>query len=228
MTEISKLLNTFVFIMISGILFQSCQKKLVEDESIVPDWNIQGGWVQRGICPYFSSSYVQGEIIYSADGTFSQTIDSFTDSNCFNKAFTQRITGNYVTSENNSISDPRYGYVNIDSTLGTYEVTPASTTVANSFNTSNFCGFSDWAMNIAKSIVGRACGTATMPSVGAIEYSVLRKNFTDFTVSIPGFTDQNFYNGDMMLGTSSPGFEGTTPSTRHEVTNGNISFIRQF
>ncbi len=182
--------------------------KKIEDGS-ASDNILIGTWSLREVCKYSSASgYVKMDQVYT-NSTFDQTATIYSDSVCTVPLVAINLTGTYFTSNYKSTTAEEG--MDIDSTLSGYLATAKSSTLVSTYNTNSYCGFSDWQINVAKSLLGRTCDGSVMPSAGTIEYSFYRKS----KISIMG---QQI--GDLLFGTDDASHNGTSPSQRYVVLDG--------
>ncbi|WP_413558324.1 hypothetical protein [Bdellovibrio sp. HCB209] len=64
-------------------------------------------------------------------------------------------------------------YQMIDMTVLKVQMTAMTESVAEKFNQTNYCGFTDWSVGQSKDVSGVKCGAVAMSSVGSMVYSVL-------------------------------------------------------
>ncbi len=195
------------------VLITSCQVK-TNSSSETSVGSLFGQWGPRNNCVYVgSSTYMKETLTFNRDLTFINTYESFKDSGCyFSPVVTQKIYGTFnVVPTNSSETNGT-----MDSVIQTWVIVPTSSAAASSYNSLNYCGFNNWALNVEKNVTGLNCGTTTMPSAGTTEYSVYKVE----TSYIPGFAPyfDAVFPGDLSFGTKgSTTNDGTTPEKRHTV-----------
>ncbi len=217
------------------ILFSLGCQKAAQDEAVLPeaDWTITGAWKTRENCVFMGTNiYISAIFSYNDDGTYTQKSDVYTDTKCTKYSYKKDISGTFSTSQSSKSGDTISGYINIDSTLATYEITPGSVQASAQLNNANFCGFNNWSNGVKRSVVGRTCSSVVIPSIGAIEFSIFQKYFQDYSVIYPPDMllkppDEYYYRGDLMLGTWSNDKDGKSKNGRHDTIQGNLAFLRQ-
>jgi len=82
--------------------------------------------------------------------------------------------------------------------------------MVSSFNSRSYCGYTDWTVNVAKDVTGKACDGDTMASAGTTIYDI----FTIYDYSISGdFTDGHEI-GDLNFGETDGVLNGSSPDKR--------------
>lgn len=61
------------------------------------------------------------------------------------------MIGSFV-ADDSAVADPA-GARSVDLTASTMELTPASSTLANQYNSISFCAYTDWTVGVAKSML---------------------------------------------------------------------------
>jgi hypothetical protein len=97
------------------------------------------------------------------------------------------------------------------------QYTPLSVAEVNGLNTATECGYSDWALGVAKDLAGRTCGSITFPSAGAVQYDIY--NIAQFDLPFTGEVA-----GELKFGSSSGGMDGTTPAKRPTALDGSMVY----
>ena len=210
--------KTVFIILISALVsILSCKKK-IEDSST--DTVLTGHWNLKTTCQSIIGGYVQMSYVYT-DFDLTQSASVYSDSSCSVSLFDIQITAQYQLS-NLVASDFFYDKWDLYSVLSSYSIEPKSSSQVTSYNTSNYCGFSNWSLNVAKNINGLNCGGAVIPSVGDVEYSfvVFVKMF------IPGGPFSSRYPGDMYFGSGDSTHDGKSPEQRHNVHNLTYIFVK--
>lgn len=195
----------FLLLTLIVLVIFSCKPKV--DEALTAS-SLIGTWNKKTACIYVATgSYAKTKFVFT-ETAFEQTISGYSDSACSVPTFTNFGAGNYVTS--NLTSDLFDDRMDLNLTWMSMQVIPNSSAVVAAYNTAVLCGYSDWQLNIAKSIMGRVCGTTTIPNSGIVEYSF----YTISKVSSTGpITPADV--GDLNFGTSSSGRDGTSVDQRY-------------
>lgn len=195
----------------------SCQKK-IELASEAPA-GLSGSWNLKESCKKISSSYVKMKQNFTQT-TFDQTANVFTDSSCLVPSVTLALSGNYAISNVTVSISEEHG--NLDSTLLSYLLTPNSSSMVSSYNSTVYCGFTNWQLGVAKNVLGLTCAGYVMPSAGAVEFNFYTKaNQAYFSPIFPGSTP--VVSGDLYFGTSDSTHDGKSASQRYVV--GDLSYI---
>lgn len=224
--------SLWALIFLIGVGF-GCKPVAKEGSDLLspPDWTITGNWKSRQSCVYMSPSiYMNAWLVYS-ETTFTEIFEVYTDSKCNHHSYTKEITGTYTTSVSQISGGAVSGYINVDLTLVSYTMTPASTSAAVHLNHANFCGFNNWVKEVKKNVEGRTCSSKIIPNVGEIEFTIVQKYFSDHSVIYPPDMplkppDEFYYKGDLMLGTPSNNKNGQTSENRHDTILNNLAFLR--
>lgn len=218
-------MNKFVYFTLI-IFCYGCKPKEIIETSLTD--SLVGNWKLKTTCRYETSisNYRSETISYNSDGSFFQTLYSYTNSDCTNLVLKEVIAGTYVIGTDTSRTD-FYTSAHLNSTLGAYEVTPGSVSIANSMNSSVFCGYSDWTSGAFKNIIGRTCNGVQLPSAGTVEYSFFNINLiSDPGVYIPqlGTTIGEKNPGETYFGQPDSTHDGTTPENRF--VSGGYTYVR--
>ena len=192
----------------------SCKPK-VEAPVDVP--GIEGTWNLKPTCKQSSSSYLKIADVFTLT-TFNQTTTVYSDSNCTTPSLTIAMSGSYIVANILATTYEEEG--DIDSTLVVFQITLNTSTLVSDYNTSSYCGYSNWQLNVPKDVLGKNCGGSTMPSAGAVEYSIYRKVKIGTTSPISLIQT---YPGDLYFGTSDSTHNGASSAQRF--VSGNLSYI---
>lgn len=193
-------------------LTASCKPKTEEVDlsSIVGTWNLKPSCKQSA-----TSGYISMQLVYS-EASFAQTVSVYSDLNCSVPILTIAISGTYITS--NLTSTMLEYRADLDSTLAVYQITPNSSGLATDYNTSSYCGYNNWQLNVPKDVTGRNCDGTIIPSVGAVEYSFFEKVKVGYTM-----LGTEFAPDDLYFGTKDSTHDGTSPTQRYAV--GYVAYI---
>jgi len=143
-------------------------------------------------------------------GTFTIAYYYYSDSSCASLSVIATETGTYTATDMNTDGDGT-----LDKTLGNLLVTPKSTSTVNSYNSSTVCGYSDWALDTTKSVLGRTCGTSTYPLAGAMQYDIYR---------IIQLSEDPFSAGDLKFGAPTSGHDGSSSSQRYDTLDSSLIY----
>jgi hypothetical protein len=131
-------------------------------------------------------------------GNYISTMRQYSDTLCSTPSYSGLETGTYVFTVS-SAGDSG----SLDWTLGTLTLTPLTSTQTSTWNSSSYCGYSDWQVDVAKSALNRTCGTTSVPAAGTISYDIYgiasafstfpqnSLTFGYFDTSHPGTTSAN-------------------------------------
>jgi hypothetical protein len=112
------------------------------------------------------------------------TYEIFADSQCTQSLVNVQYFGAAAVS-----TDPNTtAYNNVNITYSDVQLTPLSQAVADSYNSSSECGFTNWQLNTAQSVFGQSCAGYTLPGAGSALFDIY---------SISG---SNLYVGDQSTG----------------------------
>jgi hypothetical protein len=145
-----------------------------------------------------------------ANGSYNSIASGFSDTTCSTSSSQVVETGTYIASAMSS-----NGGGTLDWTLVDMVATPLTSTQASSWNSSSFCGWTDWAANISKSLLGRTCGSSSIPLAGITVYDIYKIEQNDFMGLIPGTLE---------FGSTDAQHDGLTTATRPTVYNGNYIY----
>lgn len=197
-----KILGTMVMFLSVGCSELGTEPSLTEE-------SLEGGqWIASCIDNY--SSWETRKAQY--DGTnYVESVEAFADSYCNNPAFRLQEDGVYTIPGKIEGSSMR----KLDRTVASIKLTPLSALGVSNLNSSSFCGFSDWAVNVPREISGLTCNGQVIPAGGTTYYDL----FTIWPYSIDdpyvGIT-----KGDLNFGYRGGGMDGMTEETRPDsVTN---------
>lgn len=200
----------FICTLLSVSLITGCAKKEEEISSSVSAPLVGGVWFSN--CNYDGTA--KGVIF---DGSnFNDALIYFTDNSCSAVSYiTERIGTYSITTED---QEPPQLFVdgNFDKIIDDYAITPATSAVAVSMNSTSKCGFTDWASGTLKVVTGHDCGNGTL-TAGVAEYDLYSYSLVDF----PAIGSQV---GDLLFGYFDGAHNGTTSTTRPNGTYGNYTF----
>jgi hypothetical protein len=183
-------------------------------EELFPSSSLEGG-VWKTACSYSASGSYQINSASFSGGGFTQSSIVHSGSGCATALARFDITGTYVvgSSLNGSNVYP------IDETLASMKLTVLDSSLLSSYNSATYCGYSDWAVGVAKDVTGRTCGSSVLPSVGSVNYDI----YTIWPYSIP---EVGITQGTLNFGYNDTAHDGTSPSKRPESTYGNFDYVR--
>lgn len=204
-------MRTYVFTLMIPFLI-ACTTK--EELSSVSESFEGGSWKSR--CSYSGSSYDIQTVSFSG-GQFTQSSTSYNNSGCAGALIKIDITGTYVLGGKLSESSNSQ---KIDETLATATVTALDASVVSYYNSVVLCGYSDWALGVAKDVAGKSCNSTTMPAVGAMSYDI----YYIWEYSIPS---QGIDQGMLNFGYNDASHDGKSPAQRPDSLNGNYNYYKQ-
>ncbi len=94
-------------------------------------------------------------LTFSSGNSFQNEARIFTDNSCTTQTTTITIAGIYSVGDLLDTSETIY---NFDAIIDSATIAPASTDSANELNLASFLGFTDWAVDVPKSILGVSIG----------------------------------------------------------------------
>ncbi|UYL07396.1 hypothetical protein B9G69_010100 [Bdellovibrio sp. SKB1291214] len=183
-------------------------------EDLFPSTSLEGGtWITG--CSYSGTSSIYGiNTARFAGGSFYQSATAY-GAGCTSGIAKMEITGTYSIGSKLATS----GSVELDLKVATLTLTPLNSTLVSNYNNLTYCGYSDWAIGVAKDVAGRTCDGSTQAAVGEMIYDIYNIN----QYSIPEF---NIVQGNLSFGYNHSSHDGKTPAKRPEATNGNFSYSR--
>jgi hypothetical protein len=133
-----------------------------KDEDAEEKKELEGTWAWPCVADNSGSNNLQGDndhmiqsMIFEGDN-FEYRTTMFNDSACTDQFAHFGYVGTYVTEgESETVTDAK----NWSFTVTSITATIASSDVVNMFNSSSECGFTDWAVGVAKTISGQTCDT---------------------------------------------------------------------
>ena len=130
---------------------------------------LAGNWQYDG-CAMFHQKYS----MTSADGHFTWTTNFFSDSDttCTMGAYATKVVEESYSVVGAAASAAGAYNININTLGTTLKVNTAS--AMTSYNASSYCGFTDWAVGVAKSVAGVACSDGTFYAIGHVLYTIYR------------------------------------------------------
>lgn len=184
-------------------------------EELLPSSSLEGGtW--KTACQSISSGGYQINTASFSGGQFVQGSSIYATSSCASAAAKMEIKGTYVIGDKIS---PTSNSVMIDETLSSFKMTLYDSSAVSSYNSATYCGYSDWAVGVAKDIAGRNCGGSTAPTVGEVNYDI----YIVWPYSIPSM---GIVQGALNFGYNDTTYDGSTPAKRPTSTNGNFNYFR--
>lgn len=169
-------MKTFYIILILFFSFTiySCAKKSDTSSTTTTNTEIEGTW--KSPC-YSSSGGYYLTVTNTVSGTsLVQDYDYHSDSSCSSDNYTMKYTyGSY--SEGVAMVFDSYGSSGgsgkrFTMTLSTVTETPQTSAEVTWYNTSSFCGDSDWALNTAHDTTGKTCGGSPRWSANTTIYGL--------------------------------------------------------
>ena len=183
-----------ILILFFSFTIYSCSKSS-DSSTSSPITELEGTW--KTSCHSTDKGYRIKSLTVSGS-TFTDTYEYHADSSCANDNHTWSSTyGSFSVGEGVTFNTGATGAV-FTLTLSTNTLTPLNSYMVNYKNTNSFCGDSDWALNTAKSVLGKTCGGTAYWSANTAAYGLYR---------LDGGT-QLFWS----VGTSSPNSVNTATS----------------
>lgn len=145
-----------------------------------------------------------------ANGSYNSTAAAFSETSCSTSAYHMVETGTYIASA----MSPN-GAGTVDWTLTDMVATPLTSSQASTWNSSSFCGWTDWTANVSKSLLGRTCGSSTVPLAGSTKYDIFQIQQYAYFGSTPGTLE---------FGYNDTQHDGLTTGTRPTSNNGNYIY----
>ena len=148
-----------ILILFLSFTIYSCAKKSDTSSTTTPTTSeVEGTWV--------TSCFLSGGVyrMHTITVTGTDIVVKFewhSDSNCSTDyALYEDTYDNLVIGDEITFSDATKGH-QFTSDLVSFKLTLQSSSAVSTYNTANFCGYSDWALNTAKDYSGITCdGTA--------------------------------------------------------------------
>jgi len=152
--------NILYVILLSGLslaLF-SCAKKSDTSSTTTTTTELEGTWIAS--CYQSGSYYIV--TTYSIAGTdLVKKVEYHSDSSCSTDYSMYEYTlGSLAMGDKATYSDGGRGY-RFSHNVVSSKYTPQVEANVSGKNSSSWCGYSDWALNTAKDITGKTCGSST-------------------------------------------------------------------
>ena len=160
------------FIVMGLVIWSSgCGKVESETSSEEALSELEGEWITS--CYEVSSLYVLRRAVISNDRV--RLLSEFhTDENCSSDYYTDEENDTSLEEGSEVIlsdgSSARRYTINLQS----LKITPQSSTVVSILNSSSFCGFSDWALNIPKDYTGLTCNEVAYPPKNTMYFGLYK------------------------------------------------------
>jgi len=150
-----------IFSIIISFTFISCAKKSSTSSS-TSDTNteLEGTWTTN--CNSTGTDYYEIKTLIVSGTDFSLKYEAYTDSSCSTDSsisistFSSLSIGDSVTFSSGSTGHK------FSVTVSSFTLTPTSASIVSALNTDGWCGYSNWAINTAKNITGKTCGSASI------------------------------------------------------------------
>ena len=181
----------FIPIIILSLFLLGCKK---DDDSSTTTTELEGTW--KTPCFASGTAYRTKSLIVTGT-TLVDTTDVFSDSSCTTEKSTWVDTYSSLNI-GNEITFASYGSSGgsghkFTLTLDTITGTPLTASDVTTLNTYSYCGDSDWALNTAKSLLGKNCTGVTEWSTGTAAQGVYlldgSKIFFGIGLSYPSSVD---------------------------------------
>jgi hypothetical protein len=164
------LLGAFI---VMGLVIWSSGCGKVESETLSEEAlsELEGEWITS--CYEVSSLYVLRRAVISNNRV--RLLSEFhTDENCSSDYYTDEENDTSLEEGSEVIlsdgSSARRYTINLQS----LKITPQSSTVVSILNSSSFCGFSDWALNIPKDYTGLTCNEVAYPPKNTMYFGLYK------------------------------------------------------
>lgn len=175
--------------------------------------SLYGNWTTG--CKSEGTVFAKINALMNEDATYRLETITYSDPNCTIKLLALDETGTFQITRITNTKLDHSGDLTWILSLAT--VRPLSVDAETSLNTSAYCGFTDWQLNIPKDIMGQTCDGKTIGSTG-------NKNYDLFDVA----TTDNPYigrkTGDLRFGYRSTDRDGTSESRRPNSLNTNLIY----
>ena len=181
----------FIPIIILSLFLLGCKK---DDDSSTTTTELEGTW--KTPCFASGTAYRTKSLIVTGT-TLVDTTDVYSDSSCTTEKSTWVDTYSSLNI-GNEINFDSYGSSGgsghkFTLTLDTITGTPLTASDVTTLNTYSYCGDSDWALNTAKSLLGKNCNGVTEWSAGTAAQGVYlldgSKIFFGIGLSYPSSVD---------------------------------------
>ena len=181
----------FIPIIILSLFLLGCKK---DDDSSTTTTELEGTW--KTPCFASGTAYRTKSLIVTG-ATLVDTTDVYSDSSCTTEKSTWVDTYSSLNI-GNEITFASYGSSGgsghkFTLTLDTITGTPLTASDVTTLNTYSYCGDSDWALNTAKSLLGKNCTGVTEWSTGTAAQGVYlldgSKIFFGIGLSYPSSVD---------------------------------------
>ena len=145
-----------ILILIFSFTILSCAKKSSTSSTATTTTELEGTWVTNCYASG-SSYYIQTVIVSGTD--ISKKKEQHTDSSCstdyvlWEDTYDSLSIGDEVT-----FSDATKGH-KFTLEVVSFKHTPQTASAASALNTAGWCGYSNWAQQIAKDYTGKTCGS---------------------------------------------------------------------
>lgn len=166
--------------------------------------SLEGSWETE--CAKGSSTSVIFSLSFNG-GSYGGIGRIYEGLTCSTPSFELSIAGSY--SVGGLVKDDPQAYA-LDLTYGATMVKPVLQSTVDSFNTTSYCGFTDWALNVAKDISGVTCSGTQTPAVGTKYYDIFA--IYNYSTSINGTMIHDI--GDLNFGYQDSTYDGSTPDKR--------------
>ena len=178
-----------ILILFFSFTIYSCSKSSDSSTSSTIT-ELEGTW--KTSCHSTNNGYRIKSLTVSGS-TFTDTYEYHADSSCANDNHTWSSTyGSFTEGDGVTFNTGATGAV-FTLTLSTNTLTPLNSYMVNYKNTNSFCGDSDWALNTAKSLLGKNCTGVTEWSAGTAAQGVYlldgSKIFFGIGLSYPSSVD---------------------------------------
>ena len=167
-----KMIYVLVILFLSLTLF-SCAKKS-DTSSTTTTTELEGAW--QTSCYLFSADNLSYVTTISVTGTNLEIKDeSHDDSSCNtdNGTLVASFSSLSIGEEELSFSSGATGH-KFTMNLASFKYTPETAADVSYVNTNSICGYSDWALNTAKDITGKTCGSLTIPVANTTYLSIYK------------------------------------------------------
>ena len=142
----------------------ACQKKETANE---PSESIEGSSWGSNCAP--TGQLYDFRTANFTNGQFSMTSSAYADYRCSTGLLKMEAKGTYTIG---SVISSTTNYVAIDEVLINMLVTPLNASVVSSYNTNSFCGFTNWALGVAKDVAGLVCNGEQVTASGTAGFDI--------------------------------------------------------
>lgn len=144
----------------------ACSQK--KEEANEPSESMEGSAWSTGCVDTGQSVYDKRTANFTG-GSFTIVSTMYADSACSTGYIKMEMAGSYVIS---GVVSETTNYVGLDETISSINLTLLDATLVSYYNANSYCGFTNWAINVAKNIAGLTCDGSTISAAGTTGYDI--------------------------------------------------------